>query len=625
MRPPWQLTVLIVAAAIVSSRQSDPIAAVVRKSEQCNGHSSADGTSQLQVSAAAGINPIQASVVNPVANQAATNSMYDMFFDPVDLAPLSYGSLGWLDLTWLGLYLVGLAAVTVYVNRTIGGQDAESYFLGGKHAEWWVVGFSLFASNLGTDHLVGLAGSGAAGGLVVGTYEILASPVLLILGYVFAPYYLAHNIYTTPEFLEKRFGKEMRQFFTWLSIAATIFTKVSVTIFAGAVVMQEVFGWNMWMSSTVLLLLTSVYTAIGGLAAVLYTEVLQSLFLIAGSCALLYFGMKEVGGIQGLTSKLPDSHFRLLKPLDHPDFPWLGVLVGMPINSIWYWCTDQVMAQRVLAASKPAACQSGCVFAAWLKQLPLYVMVAPGLIAAALYPREIAKDSNRAYALLVTKLLPRGWVGIMTAVMLSSFMAALASCFNSASTLFTLDVYAKMYPDKSESDLVRVGRLFTFAVACISLAWLPMIDKQNDQLFLYIQAMQVIWCAPVALVFLAARFLPDMTTWTAWCTLVVGLGVGIAFFLIQHVCPTAWLTAAGIAWIGKFNILLFAIFDFIFCSLVLAGCHLFALKSSQAERPEFDVEEVIAKQEWAGSVTNVAACGVLGAVVAIFILHESWP
>lgn len=540
---------------------------------------------------------------------------------------ISIGSLGWLDLTWLLVYLLALLAVTLYANVKIGSANTEQYFLGGRNIQWWAIGFSLFASNLGTDHLVGLAGSGAAGGIAVGNYEFSAIPILLVLGWCFAPHYLAYSVFTVPEFLEKRFGPDMRTFFTWLTIASTILTKISVTIFAGAVVLEEVLGWNMWLSSTILLTLTALYTSIGGLGAVLYTEVLQSVFLLVGSSALLWFGMREVGGWSGLQRELPESYFRLLKPVDHADFPWLGVLFGLPINSIWYWCTDQVMVQRVLAANQPSASQAGCVLAGWLKLLPMYIMVLPGLVAAALFPKEIAEDSNRAYALLVTRLLPPGWVGIMIAVMLSSFMAALASCFNSVSTLFTIDVYAKMYPEHTEAELVKIGRMFTFVVAIFSVAWLPVIDHTSDQLFLYIQSLQVVWCAPVVVVFLAARFAPAVSSKTAWSTLIFGNVLGVLFWVLQNAVPSTWILESAFPWVLHFNILHFSLVSFFMCGTVLLSNH-FLEGGAASEKKGLlseNIEAEIAKQEWSGRPTQIAAVILMVVVTALTVFHSLPP
>jgi len=536
--------------------------------------------------------------------------------------------LGAMDLASIIIYLLALAVVTIWVNFKVGGADSEHYFLGGRSVPFWAIGASLFASNLGTDHLVGLAGSGAASGLSVGNYEWSATYTLLLLGWVFVPHYLAYNIYTVPEYLEKRFSRRFRTLFTWLTIISTVFTKISVTIFAGAVVMKTVLGWNTWASSLILLALTAAYTTVGGLAAVVYTEVLQSIILVVGCLALLWYGLSEVGGMQGLRDKLPASHFTLLKPLDDPDFPWLGVLIGMPIGSIWYWCTDQVMVQRVLATKEVYISQQACVFAGWLKVLPMYLMVLPGLVAAALYPGEIAKDSNGAFAILVTRLLPSGWQGPMIAVMLSSFMAALASCFNSCSTLFTIDIYAHLRPGQTEAHLVRTGRAFTVLLACVSLAWLPVIENSDDQLFLYIQGMQTIWSAPVATVFLASVTSDALSEWTAWWSLIAGLMVGFLAWLLREIVPVC--ARGPVCWILRLNILHFSIgllilnvFVLLVLHLGVDACFLVNSEQQQQQQQQQHLEakssntSQISTQQWAGWPSKVCSVALLMTVASL--------
>jgi len=545
------------------------------------------------------------------------------------MSALLEAGLQHLDYMALLLYFVAILGVTIQVNRVIGSNNSKDFFLAGGHVQWWAIGFSLFASNLGTDHLVGLAGSGAAGGIGVGNYEFSACTMLLILGWAFVPYYMAFDVYTVPEFLEKRFSHGLRNFFTWLTIVSTIVTKIAVTMFAGAVVLEELLGWNMYVSSVVLLVFTAVYTVLGGLAAVVYAEVVQSIILIVGSICLLYFGMNEVGGWEGLQKSLPESHFRLLKPLDHPDFPWLGVLFGMPIVSIWYWCTDQVMVQRVLAADCPKAAQEGCLFAGWLKLLPMYIMVLPGLIAAALFPKETEENSNAAFALLVSRILPPGWVGIMVAVMLSSFMASLASCFNSCSTLFTMDIYKEFRPEADEAQLVLAGRVFTALTALMSIAWLPMIEYGHDQLFIYIQSMQVIWAPPIAVMFIGARFLPDMHSFEAWVTLMFGVFIGIVFWVLTNLVPHDKLNGVGLGWIADFNILHFAILSFCLSFIVLGTClawsRVLYSKSEQQRLLGTHVLDNISNQNWAGPTAQILAVCLVIAVQGLTIFHSVWP
>mmetsp|Transcript_109207 Transcript_109207/g.315547 ORF Transcript_109207/g.315547 Transcript_109207/m.315547 type:complete len:555 (-) Transcript_109207:135-1799(-) len=544
----------------------------------------------------------------------------DLFWDVI-----TFGHLSTVDAVSILIYLATLLLVTLYVNYKVGGADSEAYFLGGRDIPWWAVGFSLFASNLGTDHLVGLAGSGAAQGLAVGCWEWSASYVLLVLGWVFVPHYLEYGIYTVPEYLEHRFESRMRKFFTWVSILSALFTKIAVTIFAGAVVLNEVLGWSKWFSSVLLLTLTGVYTSIGGLAAVVYTEVLQSIVLLVGCTALLWYGLDAVGGWKGLEEKLPASHFDLMKPANHQDFPWPGVVFGMPISGLWYWCTDQVMVQRVLSAKSVGTGQSACVFAGWLKLTPMFLMVLPGLIAAALYPEDMERDSNRAFAVLVSRLLPPGWQGAMIAVMLSSFMAALASCFNSCSTLFTMDIYAEWYPEHTERELVIVGQLFTIVLAVASMAWLPMIDGSGDELFVYIQSMQLIWCAPIAAVFLCACLSKRISSRTAWITLTGGIAVGVVFWLLRSGLPVGYRMAS----LQPFCVLYFGMVHFLFSFLVIGICSFFEqtdLEATDEEKaklidncPSFQRTTSLTSvnQEHAGTMTNVMAVSLMVAVVVL--------
>jgi len=296
----------------------------------------------------------------------------------------------------------------------------------------------------------------------------------------------------------------------------------------------------------------------------------------------------------------------------------------LQVNSIWYWCTDQVMVQRVLAAKSASAGQSGCVMAGWLKITPMFLMVLPGLIAAALYPEEIKENSDMAFALLVARLLPGGWKGPMVAVMLSSFMAALASCFNSCSTLFTIDIYAKWQPDHTEAELVKVGRAFTIFVAVVSVLWLPMISASSSELFLYIQGMQVIWCGPIALVFLASVSMKSLSADTAWAVLMIGLVFGAFYWLLSTGLPAAWRWPP----LESLNILYFSMISFTFSAALMAALHLIEhIRGNSAdERTALltkgaVLDHPIEQQIWAGLPTKISAAllcvTVAGLIVAL--------
>src|SRR5688572_4559726 len=309
-----------------------------------------------------------------------------------------------LDLAIIALYFAGVFAIGFYFIRK--GRTTADYFLASRDAAWWAIGASLFSSNIGSEHFIGLAGSGAASGLAVGHFEWLAAMILLVLAWVFVPFYLRSNVYTMPEFLERRYNAACRTYLAGISLVAYVFTKISVGIVAGAIVLQAVLGWSMWKSALALVVATGVYTVAGGLAAVIYTEVMQTVVLIVGALALMFIGLDQVGGFAGLEARVPEGFFHMMKPPDHPDFPWTGIFFGAPILAVWYWCTDQVIVQRVLAAKDEGHAKAGAVLAGFLKILPVFMLVVPGMIARALYPEEMSVDSNSAFPLLVVRLMP---------------------------------------------------------------------------------------------------------------------------------------------------------------------------------------------------------------------------
>ena len=337
-------------------------------------------------------------------------------------------------------------------------KTSRSYFLADKSVGWVAVGASLFASNISSEHFIGLAGSGASSGLAVGHFEWLAVFMCMTLAWVFVPFYLRTNVYTMPEFLERRYGPACRWYLTTVSILAYVFTKISVSLYAGALVLRATVGWDFYTSAAVMVVATGIYTIFGGLAAVIYTEFMQAIVLLAGAIALTVIGLVEAGGMAGLRQALPPDFFHMMKPASDPAFPWTGIFFGAPILGIWYWCTDQMIVQRVLGAKTEEDARGGALLCGLLKMLPVFVLVLPGLIARALYP-DIKGDD--AYPTLVVRLLPPGMIGLMVAALLAALMSSLSATFNSASTLITFDVYKKLNPQASEARLVAVGRLFT--------------------------------------------------------------------------------------------------------------------------------------------------------------------
>ncbi len=446
-------------------------------------------------------------------------------------------NLSIVDILVIAAYFLLLSAIAYWAARREKNVSAD-FFLASRDVGWLAVGASLFASNIGSEHLVGLAGTGAASGLAVGHFEWLASFILLLLGWLFVPFYLRSGVYTMPEFLERRYNPASRAYFTWVSIIGYVLTKISVTLFAGGVVMRAVTGFDFWTSAAILIVITGLYTIFGGLRAVIYTEVMQAVVLIAGSVTLMFIGLHAVGGWSGLHAAVPPDFFSMWKPMHHKDFPWTGIVFGAPILGIWYWCTDQHIVQRVLAARNVQEARRGTLLAGFLKILPVFIFVLPGIIAAALYQ------------------------------MLAALMSSLASAFNSCSTLLTWDVYRKWRPNATEARLVFVGRVTTVILVGLGLLWIPFMKFVSPQLYIYLQSVQAYIAPPIAACFLLGILSPRLNGRGALAALWTGFVLGFARLLLE--LGKAKLTSGSAwFWFADINFLHFAALLFVLCSLIL--------------------------------------------------------
>src|SRR3954465_4494675 len=459
------------------------------------------------------------------------------------------------DILFIAAYFLILAGIGYWAARRE-KQVSSDYFLAARDVGWFAVGASLFASNIGSEHLVGLAGSGSTTGLAVGHFEWLACLILLLLGLLFVPYYLKSGVYTMPEFLERRYNSAARTYFTWVSVVGYVLTKISVTLYAGGVVIRAVTGWNFYTAAIVLIVVTGLYTVFGGLRAVVYTEVLQAIVLILGSAVLMVIGLSRVGGFAGLEAKVPAGFFSMWKPSNHPDFPWTGIVFGAPILGIWYWCTDQHIVQRVLAAKNIKEARTGTIFAGYLKILPVFIFVLPGIVAAALFA-DVHNNPDSAYPTLVTRLLPDGIKGLVLAGMLAALMSSLASAFNACSTLLTWDVYKKMRPAASEQQLVTFGRIPARFMVGLGLAWIPFMKYVSSQIYIYLQSVQAYIAPPIAACFLLGVLMPRLNGGGALSALLVGFVVGALRLGLElgraHLTPgSMWM------WLATINFLHFA-------------------------------------------------------------------
>jgi solute:Na+ symporter, SSS family len=491
---------------------------------------------------------------------------------------LTHRSLEGVDIAIIVVYFIVVFGIGLYFS--LKERTSADYFLASRNVGWFAIGASLFVSNISTEHFIGLAGSGASSGLAVGHFEWLACLIVLLLGWVFVPFYLRSNVFTMPEFLELRFSRACAVYLAGVSIIAYIFTKISVHLYAAGVVLERVVGWNPLTAALVLVIATGIYTVAGGLAAVIYTDLVQTLILIGGAVSLTIVGLHEAGGMAGLRAAVPDTYFHMIKPMTDPDFPWTGIFFGAPILGIWYWCTDQVIVQRVLSAKDEGHARAGTIFAGYLKILPVFILVLPGLIAFALYRDAFnvrngqVLNGDIAYPMLVINLLPPGLVGLMIAALLAALMGAMSSVFNSASTLVTLDFYKKVAPQATERQLVNFGRAATGVLVLLGVLWVPFIRLINAQLFIYLQAVQAYISPPIAVCFIFGILWTRMNAQGAIASLLTGFVLGSARFILEVLDKTRHFDSAAIRWLIDMNFLHYAIFMFVVCAGVLVAVSL---------------------------------------------------
>jgi SSS family solute:Na+ symporter len=480
-----------------------------------------------------------------------------------------------IDWIMIGLYFAAIFGVAWWVagRRKDTHESSAGYFLAGRNVGWFVVGAALFASNIGSEHLVGLAGTGFDSGVAVGQFEVLASLILLILGWVFVPFYLRSSVYTMPEFLERRYSPAARWYLAVISIVGYVLTKISVTLYAGGIVYEVLLGGNFWTGALIVVVATGVYTVLGGLRAVLYTEMLQTILLIGGSVLVTILGLVKLGGIEALRAASAPGTFDMWRSMSHPSFPWTGILFGAPILGVWYWCTDQFIVQRVLSANGIDHARRGTIFGGFLKILPLFIFVVPGVIAAALVKSgqlEIAR-ADHAFPVMIGSLLPVGIRGLVMAGFLAALMSSLAAVFNSCSTLITWDVYRKLRPQASERRLVLVGKLSTVALVGFGLLWIPLMKFISGQLYVYLQSVQAYISPPIAAVFLLGVFWKRVNSGGAIASLATGFVLGAARLVLEL---TKDSTSGFLHWYADINFLHFAVLLFAICTAVLVAVSL---------------------------------------------------
>lgn len=483
-----------------------------------------------------------------------------------------------LDWIVIGLYFLALVGVVWWSSRR--QNTAADYFLAGRNMGWFAIGGSIFASNIGSEHIVGLAGQGAATGMAMAHWELHAWCVVM-LSWFFVPFYYRSGVYTMPEFLEKRFSSRTRWILSVVSLIAYVFTKVSVTVYAGALVFQtllpDTFGSPQnafWVGAVGTVVLTGIYTVFGGLRAVLYTDTAQAIVLLIGSFFITFFGLSQLGGWGELKAVCGESaaQFALWRPLSDPEFPWLGVLIASPVIGIWYWCTDQYIVQRTLSARNLTMARRGALWGAFLKVWPVMIFLVPGLIGYALHQKGLvtippkldsagnviaAINGDQVFPTMVATLLPPGLRGLVVGGLLAALMSSLSSLFNSSAALFTVDIYEKLHPEASERRLVTVGRMATGVVVALGLLWIPVMPMISEGgLYQYLQSVQGYLAPPITAVFLLGLFWSRINSHGATWGLSLGFLLGMtkltiqAFFGAEKIANPAILAA-----IGDFNFL----------------------------------------------------------------------
>jgi SSS family solute:Na+ symporter len=489
-------------------------------------------------------------------------------------------TIDWVMIAAYFSLLLGVAWWVIRRNK----DTAADYFLAGRNLGWWIIGASIFASNIGSEHLVGLAGSGAKDGVAMAHYELHAW-CLLVLAWVFVPFYARSRVFTMPEFLERRFSTESRYILSVVSLITFVLSKIAVGIFAGGIVFStllpdlklEIAGYpidSFWIGSVLVIVLTGLYTVLGGMRAVAYNDAVQTVILITGSALLTIYGLYTLGGWHELRHICGSDMFNLWKPLlpsgvegtwapvvqkdaaghivreawyfnDH--FPWLGMAICAPIIGLWYWCTDQYIVQRALGAPNEQTGRRGAIFASFLKLFPPYLFIIPGLICFALaksgkvpalnaalfdHGTLIPEGAQRAYPLMVQHLLPAGLRGIVVAGLLSALMGSLAGVFNACSTLFTVDLYEKWKPKATQHQVVRTGRIATAVMVLIALAWIPVV-KNAESLYFYLQTVSGYLGAPVFVVFFFGVFFRRLNAKGCLWALAVGFTLGLFRLLVD--------------------------------------------------------------------------------------------
>ena len=491
-------------------------------------------------------------------------------------------TLDWLVLAGFFVLLLGVVGMSMRQKE----EDTADYFLAGRNASWLVIGASIFASNIGSEHLVGLSGSGAQSGMALAHWE-LQSWIILLLGWFFVPFYWSSKVYTMPEFLERRYNSKSRTFLSVISLVSYVLTKVAVTVYAGGIAFKTILGidsiWGIdffWISALGLVIITGIYTVLGGMKAIMWTSVLQTPVLIIGSVVILVVGLDQVGGWSEV-ERINEANLHLIRSASDAEFPWPGIIFGSFIIGFWYWCTDQYIVQRVLSAKGIKEARRGTMFAGYLKLLPVFIFLFPGMIAVALKTKGIISydSADQAFPTLVAQLLPSGVKGIVIGGLVAALMSSLASLFNSSATLFTIDFYKKFKPESSEKHLLKVGRIATIVIVILGILWIPVMSLIADVLYEYLQSVQSLIAPGIAAVFLLGLVSRRITPAAGYIGLVSGFVLGMIRLVLLPFKES--IESTSLAWIIEMNWLYYCILLFVIVTVIMIVVSMFTERASE--------------------------------------------
>jgi SSS family solute:Na+ symporter len=484
-----------------------------------------------------------------------------------------------LDLGIIVFYFIFILALGFWAGlRKKKTARADEYFLAGKSLRWPVIGLALFAANISTVHLVSLAEEGYTNGLAYGNFEWMAPFTLIILALFFAPFYIRSRVTTLPDFLEKRYSRASRDWLSLLSMVSAVFIHIGFSLYAGAIVLEGLFGLDKTVSIVLIAGLTGLYTIVGGLMAVVLTESVQTIVLLAGAIILTLIACSKVGGWAGIAESVEAAKLTVLRPHGDPSgLPWYSVFLGYPIIGIWYWCTDQTIVQRVLGAKDENHARVGPLFAGFIKILPVFIFVLPGLIGLALINKGLlpplpltqagGADAAQTYSHLITHLLPVGLRGLIAAALMAALMSTVSGALNSLATLFTYDLYQRRRPQTSEKKLVLIGRIVTFTGMVLAVLWSPLCGR-FPTVFQGINAAISYLAPPITVVFVAGVFWKKASSRASFITLVSGSLLGFVIFILDFTKVLAGFKQSHPSW-GFLNFMVISFFLAVVCAVIL--------------------------------------------------------